>query len=677
MKTNYWTLKLCTSTVRRVQKNLENNSETHLTYVETTRTASILLKILKKRFPNSLAIHKIGQRHGQAGPLMNLAFVRDDQNRVITIPIYHHVLEIRRKILTRLLNHFKSIDLFKNKTPLTMLAAYLGMEVAIDITPDVYMAHYARWKNYKTGPEEKVENILVLTDSPWGRDLIDSFKDYADHVLIDKKQKILKLLVKVTLKITRTLFAAAKLKLSKKTAARETKQTPDPAQPGKIMTIYRIGLLEDQRNDISFFHSSPIQPDRMLILLRHPHHLPNEAEIEWIKKSGVHCISTPEKSTSVPGIPDWKPSALFKKELETFYRLYLETARRSLLKQGKNTLWLLDRIFKTGKKKAFWKDFFISNNVRAIINSAPGEENFLLNMSIAETGGTAVTVERSILFDYCTYIHNTPNHISFITGPYSLTQIPEPSFSRFTVQAGGINVNSSHNETEVEGITQLRRSSRIVIAVFDEIPSDWFFGDSVLEMYRAVVDLANTDHRFSLLIKTKKPQVLERLEDLGKEISKLSEQGRCLVAGYRVTVSAAAAASDLVVCVPSTAAFESVLTRTRTIVYNPMRSGSRLFYTRDGLNRRVFEDHHAMNAAIIQFADKKNNGVGDCSDLVPQIDPFYDGRGAQRIGEYLDACIDEFQHGMDRDTVLENVNRKYTGQWGTDKIVTETAYEAE
>ena len=594
MKINYWTLKLRFNTVFRLRKALKDNSKIGLTYIEITRPAALLLGRLKKRFPDTLSIRVIGQRHGQAGPLLNLAYVRDDQNRVITIPIYHHILEIRRKIVTRLIQSFKAFDFLKGEKALSMLTAYLGMEIAGDITPAVYMAHYARWKDYKPGLE-KAENILVLPGSYWNDELVEGFKGYVDRVEFQKNEKWLKLPVKVLLQLIRACLTIC--------IPVKSEPAPDPQKPGKILTIYRMGLLKDERNDIPFFHSSSIRPENMLILFRHAHHLPTEAEMEWMKQTGVQCISSPDESTSVPGVLNWKSSRGFKVELRNFYRIYLKTALQAFLRRKKNTLWLLERIRDIGFNQAFWKDFFTANNVRIIVNSAPSGENFMLNLSIAETGGIGVAVERSILFDYCTIIHNPPNHISFISGPYSMTQIPESTFSLYTIQSGGLNVNHTANDTGLERIQELKRRSEIVIAVFDEVPNDWFFGDSIAEMYRALADLARDDRRFSLLIKTKKPQILERLEDVYREIQKLSKEGRCLIASYKITVSAAAANSDLVVCAPSTAAFESVLSGTRTIVYNPMRSGSRLFYTQEGLNRRVFEDSLSMIAAIQEYAD--------------------------------------------------------------------------
>lgn len=666
MKINYWVLELHVFTLVRVLRSKRRAKNVMLTYVESTRPAALFLKFVTRRMGPLLSLRKIEQRHGQAGPLLNLAYVRDDQNRVITIPIYHHILEIRRKIVTRMTQSFKTFDFFKNKKPMNMLTAYLGMEVSKDITPAVYMAHYGRWKEYDPKTADQTENILEIPSSPWDSDLTDAFKDYAHRVVFHKKHIAPRFFIKVFAKFLFALWGAA--------VSRKPGPPDNPETPGKIMTIYRMGLLKDQRNDIPFFHHSGIAPENLLILLRHAHHLPTEEEMEWIRENGVHCISTPEESTSVPGVPNWKPSKQYKKELAEFYRLYIKTVFHALSRRTKDSLWLLDRLWGIGHKRAYWKDFFITNNVRVVVNSAPAEENFLLNLALSETGGIGIAVERSILFDYCTIIHNPPNHLSFITGPYSLTQIPEPSFSLFTLQSGGLNVNSRHNETEIQGIRQLREQTQIVITIFDELPSDWFFGDSIAEMYRALADLARDDHRFSLLIKTKKPQILERLDHVYEEILELSEQGRCLIADYKITASDAAANADLVVCAPSTAAFESALTGTRTIVYNPMRSGSLLFYKNNGLNRRVFEDSETMIAAIKKLPGDPNSTVGDCSDLVHRIDPFRDGRGAERIGEYLDLCIRGFQQGLDRETTMENANKQYTAQWGEDKLVTETAY---
>lgn len=69
-----------------------------------------------------------------------------------------------------------------------------------------------------------------------------------------------------------------------------------------------------------------------------------------------------------------------------------------------------------------------------------------------------------------------------------------------------------------------------------------------------------------LLIKTKKSQVFEILERVHCRILKLNEENKCLLGDWKLAPSAVVTAGDLVVSAPSTAAFESVITGTPTII---------------------------------------------------------------------------------------------------------------
>jgi len=376
---------------------------------------------------------------------------------------------------------------------------------------------------------------------------------------------------------------------------------------------------------------------------------------------------------SIPGVPQWKPSGGLKCELKAFYRLYVKSFFQCLRKRKKHSLWFLDKSWTMGMELGYWKDFFVQNKVSIVMNPNPSEFNFIPDAAITGTGGLAVEAERSIRFDYCTYIHNSATHIGFLTGSYSLTQVPEPLFSLVTVQTGALNVTDS--PTRDKRLEELKEQGKIVVTVFDESANDVFFGESIYQLYRAVIGLLRGDERFVLYIKTKKTDVLESLADIDAEIKELERKSRCVLADWKVSAAAAASFSDLVVSVPSTAAFESVITGTRTIVFNPMRSGSRLFYRNNGLNRRVFEDGESMIAALKRYADGIDDSVGDCSDIVSQIDAFRDGMGAKRIGDYLKWCLEGFDAGLGWRAVVRGANNRYIEEFGRDKVTDEHAYE--
>lgn len=666
--TDYWVLKLRVSTLLNILKNLKHGPIKRLTYIEITRPAGLLLKLLQKTKLAGVSLHKIKGRIRVSGPSLNISEVRNDREEVIIMEIYHHILEIRLDILRQLAEDFKDAVFLKEQNPISMIHSYIGLKIASDINPAVYLAHYARWK-YKTD-EEKSKNILVIPRSDWSDSLVFHLGKILDRVIVDKKEagRTKNFISLVTYILKAFFFKHVTVGDLNKIIPRE-----EVIQKSTLMVTYKMGVLKDKRNDIAFFHASNIDPKRMLIFFKDDHHFPSQEELNFMNETGIKATAGEEMKKIPEGIPAWKPSPAWKIERAIFGRLYLQTLHECLAKRKKHSLWLLRTYWAVGMEMTQWKDFFLANNVRIIVNAIPAVDNFVPNIAMASVGGLAVELERSIRFDYCTYIHNSPNHVYFATGPYSLTQTPEPSFSLFTVQAGGINI--IEKATPLQGVEELKQHSQKIITVFDEVPSEVFFGSSVEEMYRCLVDLVKEDPRLALLIKTKKNQILESMPKIHQEILELSRQGRCLAVDWKVNVSTAVANADLVVCVPSTAAFESVMMKAPTIVYNPMRSGSRLFYRNNGLNRRIFEDKQLMMKAIKKFADGSDPSIGNCSDILPVLDPFDDGSGAKRMGDYLDRCLQDFDTGCNWQKILEKANEYYVQQYGHDKITAENSYE--
>jgi len=323
-------------------------------------------------------------------------------------------------------------------------------------------------------------------------------------------------------------------------------------------------------------------------------------------------------------------------------------------------------MWELGHDLSFWKDFYISNGIKMVVFPNSSAKQILASLALAETGGLSVEMERTLQYDYCTYLHNFPSHVKFVTGPYSLTQIPEPFFCRWILDCGPL--RSGPLERLLEDRSPGRGARTFVISLFDEIPGDWFFGDSIQQMYEVMIHLVRTDKRFFLQVKTKKNQVLERLRDVKTELLDLQEKGAVKLLDWKVSVSSAASSSDVAVSVPSTAVFESLLTGTPTLVFNPMRAGMRIFYRSSGLNRRIFEDPGDLMDGLKRLA-AGDRTIGDCRDLLPQFDSFQDGLGAQRIGKYIQKCLAGFDDGKVGEDILLDVNRWYAEKWGENKIL--------
>jgi len=663
MTINYFIFKLRVGTVFKLLRAAASAKEGTVTYIECTKPAGLLLNFFAKRSLSVFSLVKIQQRTGPAGPLLKLHNVRDDKGRVITFDINFHVLKLRRRILDRLPTQWRDFSFFKAYGSHQMLHAFLGIRIAQDINGLVFLADYARWILPRG---ENTRNILIMPRSDWSDILAEDFKTFLDDVVIEKRlHRRLSSLFLLFKHVLRALPGSLGSTNEESTGGSGSDSVKEPT----VMVSYAMGVVDGKRNDIAFYHAlkDRFAPSRLLFYFRFMNLYPSAEELDWFQSNQVRCFTSHLTAPSIPDLPEWRPTVNFKPFINRFYKIFIGTALQTLIHRSGGPVWLLNTLWELGWNTAYWQDFFTSNHIKMIVHSVPGVWNFVPNFALSECGGIAVNLERSILFDYCTYFHNSPNHVGFVTGSYSLTQIPEPSFTETTIQSGGLNVG---NHPVIPWIKEKQTAGKIVVAVFDELPNDWYFGESIRHFYEAVAQLVVEDlnQRFVLVIKTKKPEILERLETVAAQVQDLTASDRCLFPDWKFTPSAVAAQSDLVLCVSSTAMFESVLTGARTIVFNPGKAGSSLFYSNNGLGRRVFEESEAMIDGIRRFADGNDDAVGDCSDLIAQIDPFNDDNGALRVGEYILDCLEGFRQGLPRNEIILQANESYGAQWGEDKI---------
>ena len=55
--------------------------------------------------------------------------------------------------------------------------------------------------------------------------------------------------------------------------------------------------------------------------------------------------------------------------------------------------------------------------------------------------------------------------------------------------------------------------------------------------------------------------------------------------------------------------------------------------------------------------------------MLPELDPFRDGRAAERMGTYLRWLLEGFDQGWDREKIMAVAAERYAARWGTDTII--------
>ncbi|MBK6632532.1 MAG: hypothetical protein IPG33_16655 [Betaproteobacteria bacterium] len=91
-----------------------------------------------------------------------------------------------------------------------------------------------------------------------------------------------------------------------------------------------------------------------------------------------------------------------------------------------------------------------------------------------------------------------------------------------------------------------------------------------------------------------------------------------------------------------------------------------------GKGRVVFDDWEALWNT---WKENRTNlgavpGFADWSPILDEIDPFRDGRAAERMGTFLKWMIEGFSAGQSREVVLAQAADRYRRAWGEDKIAT-------
>jgi len=181
------------------------------------------------------------------------------------------------------------------------------------------------------------------------------------------------------------------------------------------------------------------------------------------------------------------------------------------------------------------------------------------------------------------------------------------------------------------------------------------------------------DDEVMIIIKSKKPDYIHKLDNIKELIHKAVETERCIILDDVSDKLPSDAARDADISVGigvSSAVMESVIMGCRG-VHCDLSGHTQHPYYKTGLNRLIFNDIDELLDALKKF--KKNMGdipgLGDWSEHIQSVDPFRDGKGDRRIGAYLEWLFDRFDSGAGKDEAINYANKKYMSIWGSDKVI--------
>ncbi len=430
----------------------------------------------------------------------------------------------------------------------------------------------------------------------------------------------------------------------------------------------------EKASDLFFWQQSEILAEDMLVLLNSRRSIQDE--------QGMDAAGISRLALSPQGLITSKtPSYIFWSDIQN-KRL---PSRNGLL-SSLESLWLTSKINAYHEMKSYWKTLFSTEQVKIFCTwQRFNAQHCPITDALRECGGimamypraynphpcplTAVSID--VCFSYSKLdadverrsYSNIPYHV--VTGfigdhRFSLVK-PEANRVRMMLQGNG---------------------AKKIIALFDENSGDdprWHTDHEFTKgNYIVLLEKVLQEPWLALVIKPKVPGTLRRrLGDVTHILDRAIATGRCYIyeeSGTATSYSPAIAALSADIAVHAhlcagTAGVESALAGVPTLLVD--REGwsvSPLYEL--GVGRVVFRDWDTLwNACLDHWASPGGiPGFGSWASIINTIDPFRDGRAAERMGTYLKWILDDLKDGLSREMAMANAAERYCMIWGQDKI---------
>lgn len=433
-------------------------------------------------------------------------------------------------------------------------------------------------------------------------------------------------------------------------------------------------------SDLFFWHQSSLRGEDMLLTFANPHDPIDKVKFAALSRQGMKSVALSPGAATVSEVP------VFSRSVASMELTAERTYTIESLQNSPEGVSLTRKLADYQSIRDYWSNLFNHFNTKVYVTWYKFDGNHCaIADALEKLGGITAIYQRS--YQPYPYPQATVSaDLSFVYSQ-SMSEVERSSDSeiRYLITTGYLGDHRIPLLRERSGSVrhQLKSNGAThILAFFDENSAEdtrWNTGHNLVrENYEFLLEKVLTEPWLGLIIKPKNPGSLRRR--LGPEAELLNRAiatGRCFVyeagilQGFHTPVEAALEA-DLVVhghLCAATAGMEAALAGVPTLLMD--REGcTESPINQLGIGNVIFKDWEEMWEACSRnwFKDGGLPGFGDWSLMLEELDPFRDGRAAERMGEYLRWMIDGFKQGVDREKIMADAAERYCVAWGTDKI---------
>jgi hypothetical protein len=512
--------------------------------------------------------------------------------------------------------------------------------------------------------------IFYMKYRPWSREIEkfvnqNNFKIKWDKKLISFDFKGLSRIIENSLILIRNLFIS-----SNKVSSNNYKSIKE--NEPKICVPYWGNMnLENPKLQSDFFFVDQKNLKFKDILILFSRHYNQKERNTNLNKNKIKTVHLGNSST----INELLINYLFKKIINLFSSSYFRMTFRSF-KRNSNEF---------DDKVLFWKSFFLKHKIKIHISWYKHDASHVaISSALNSIGGVSAIYQRSyegspnitlrnyndIYFSYSNY-HSIIERKNRSIIPYhvSVGFLGDHRFNLLKNTANKIRHQLNQNKAE------------FIISYFDENSIDdgrwWNNHKKIKDDYEFLIEKVLRNQNLGVIFKPKKSSDLrQRLGSSVNTLDKAIQTGRCIILESTGILknhyppAIGALASDVAIGnkFAGTAALEASLSGTPTLLID------KFGWTDNKLdllgNDIIFKDWESLwNYCNNYISSKfKIDNFGDWSNLIDELDPFHDGKAAERMGTYLFWLKNEFEKNSSKKEVLNLVANKYIDKWGYDKI---------
>lgn len=545
----------------------------------------------------------------------------------------------------------------------------------------LYVLHACIWEAAHFGTTSR-SVVVFLESRPW----MKAFCEYASQVTgatvcavesVPVLRPLLARLLRRDIRLWRERIVRA-ISGGRKAPFEHSRKNPAPRIGLQYYGHFNLDQPE-RHSDFFFWQQSQMPGESLVALFEIPADPLDRARMDQLSQHGISAVALRHDATTLGPETVCAPTQLIR-SLAACIKVTAGARRRN------EVWWLRSEARAFTLQKHYWHDVFRSNNVKVFVSwfkynaehCAVAEALNMLDGVLAiyqrsyEGNGT---VQAALSADVCFVFSKTAAGTESAAGSAI-------DYCVVTGYLGDHRFGPSREAAAPVRASLQAAGASYVAAYFDENSGDdgrWILGhERERRNYAFILAKVLDDPAFGLVLKPKSPRTLrKRLGDTAATLDRALKTGRCHIyedgplQGSTPPVQAALAA-DLTIhgsVAAATAGVEAALAGARVVLLDD-DGWSISPLNRLGRQRVIFDDWNSLWSTWAAYRREPSNvnGFADWSPVLDDLDPFRDGRGAERMGVYLQWLVDGYNDGHSKSKVLAAAADRYKAIWGSDKV---------